>query len=806
MKKQNSARNVRMMTAVATSVIMAFMPLATHGQDAGNSVTIKRDGYGIPHVYAETTYGLFYGYGYALAEDRLFQMEMVKRSVLGTASEVLGEEHVNLDISSRSRFDPTSIRAQIEALSEDDRNIFEGYADGFNARIAEVLAAPETLMPKQFIDFDFEPSAWTGFDVAMLYVGTMAGRYSHSSSELSNLRLLQQLQEAHGDDLAAILFDQILWLEDPLAPTTVPRTGDQLSTLNLATLRNHMQKLAPLAGEEAVASVMEPVTADTWPTASNLWILGPDRTTDESTILLNGPQFGNFNPAYVYSIGLHGAGFDLTGNTPFALPVILFGTNGTISWGATAGPLDVNDYYQLILNPDDPHSYLFDDVYRPMEHRSETIAVRDGEDVVIDVYSSVHGVVTDFDIENDTAYAFKRSWDGYEIQSLLGWIHSTRAQNYVEWLEQAERVATTINWYFADSSGNIGYVSPGYLPVRPDNQDVRLPAIGDGSMEWQGFRPFSDVPKTYNPNQGYVVNWNNRSAPGEVATREGGGWSIADRVVELSARIDLEERHSAEAVWDLNEIASYADVNARYFLPYISEAAEGLADDDELRAIVDQLANWDMLAVPGEGGMFSDPSVTIFRAWLAAMIDKVIADDSPVVNLSPNLIRVATGPQLLYNALLGEDSGVPQNYDFFNGASAGEKQELIIETLRETVASLARTHGSDDIGSWLSPYGPHVFSTRNFLGVQQASGDEELRLPSAMNRGTQNNIVIFSDDGVSLCTVAPPGQSGFIAPDGTKSPHYDDQLELYGEFGCNPQWLTPEQVDANAVSTQTLTW
>lgn len=190
---------------------------------AEKSVTIKRDSYGVPHVYATDTYGLFYGYGYALAQDRLFQMEMMKRAVLGRSAEVLGADYVNRDADSRSRFELSAIRDQLMALPEEDLNIFRGYAAGFNAWISEVMADPGELMPKQFLDMGFEPSEWSDLDVAMLYVGTMAGRYSHSSSEINNLRLLNQLIDQFGEVQGRELFDQVHWLEDPLAPTTVPR-------------------------------------------------------------------------------------------------------------------------------------------------------------------------------------------------------------------------------------------------------------------------------------------------------------------------------------------------------------------------------------------------------------------------------------------------------------------------------------------------------------------------------------------------------------------------------------------------------
>lgn len=803
-------------------------------------VTIKRDGYGVPHIYADDTKGLFYGYGYALAVDRMFQMEMIKRSVLGTVSAVLGSDYISLDQDSRSKFDPASIKKQLAGLPPEDKAIFEGYAAGFNARIQEVLAAPERLMPKQFVDMDFQPSQWSGFDVAMLYVGTMAGRYSGYSSEIQNLATLNDLKAELGDSAGRQMFDQVQWLEDPRAPTTVPRinglnsvaSGKPVPTGNMGratdpqgsgvTVAEKQQRTELAAVSDSVlnanslheAAWRGVVKPQHRPIASNLWLVGPKKTVDGSTILNNGPQFGWFNPAYTYSIGLHGAGYDVTGNTPFALPVILFGTNGTISWGSTAGPLDVNDYYQEKLDSDDPHRYLYDGEYRDMQKRTQTIEVKDQDDITFDIFSTVHGTVTSFDRANNTAYAFKRSWAGYEIQSLMGWLHSMKAQNWEEWLAQAEQVATTINWYYADSSGNIGYVSPGYLPIRPASQDVRLPAVGDGSMEWKGIRPFSEVPKVYNPEQGYIANWNNQPVPGEVAHGDSAHWSAADRVNELKARIEAEPMLTPQAVHDLVRPTSFADTNARYFLPYLAEATRDLKPEDgAVYEAAQRLASWDMLNTNADDSdVYDEPSVTIFRAWLAGMIDKVLADDLPeTFDLSAGYpgkytggsVKPGNGSQLLYNAFLGDDAGVAQTFDFFNGADQSEKLSLTLAALREAVAGLEDRYGSDQ-KTWLTPVTKHRFIVNNFLGVPQAGSDETLSLPTFMNRGTQNDEVTFSEGEVSLCVAAPPGQSGFVAPDGTEAPHYRDQLTLYQNFNCKTERLTKSEVDADTSSVRRL--
>ena len=319
-----------------TASTPAWSATATRSESADQGVTIKRDTYGIPHVYANTTRGIFRGFGYAVAQDRLFQMEMSRRTTQGTVSEVMGAAYLALDKDTRNGFDPAAIQAQVAALPQEDRDILEGYAEGMNLWLDAVAASPQTLMPKQFLDYGFSPSRWTAYDVAMVWVGTMANRYSDSSSEIPNYGVLQELIAAKGETEGRALFDQLVWLDDPLAPTTVPREG----AIGKAGPRAPSQRpqLAPMTpglrdvGVEMNARSGGGEWPNTAPVASNIWITGKGRTVDAKSVLVNGPQFQWFNPSYVFGIGLHGAGWDFAGNTPFAYPSVIFGTNGEISW------------------------------------------------------------------------------------------------------------------------------------------------------------------------------------------------------------------------------------------------------------------------------------------------------------------------------------------------------------------------------------------------------------------------------------------------------------------------------------------
>ncbi|MCB1252940.1 MAG: penicillin acylase family protein [Austwickia sp.] len=784
----------------------------SRGPEAPAKVTITRNAYGIPHVYAQTTYDLFRGYGYAVAQDRLFQMEMSRRSTQGTVAEVLGPQYLAFDKDTRAGADPASIKAQLAALSKEDRDVFDGYAAGMNEWLATIATDTTHLMPKQFLDYGFAPSTWTGYDVAMVWIGTMANRYSDSTAEVANLKVLQQLTAAYGPDRGRTLFDQLVWPEDPLAPTTVPATGAVGTPIG--TGRGQLRPITP-GLDDAADRAMARSGGGAWPqsapTASNIWITGKDKSADAKSVLINGPQFQWFNPSYVYGIGLHGAGYDFAGNTPFAYPAVIFGTNAQISWGATAGPMNVVDMYQERLDPANPRRYVHNGAYRDMTVRTETIHVRGAADVSYDVLGTVHGPVTSVDTAQGVAYSKKRSWAGAEVSSLLAWVKLSKARDFNEFRDLAGKFAISINWYYADKQGNIGYISPGRLPIRPANQDVRLPALGDGTMEWTGLNSPTANPLSYNPAQGYLANWNNQAAPG--FNNDYGNWSVVDRVDQITTALASRRQFTAQQLWDLNQQFSYADLNLRYLAPTLATSVAGLPATDPARRDVELVTSWSGQTRDTDGdGFYEGPQPAIMRAWLPLLFQAVLADDLPpevfaayagagyARPVEQTSVRPAPGTKLVYNALLGARAGVPQKVDFFNGAAPAS---VLLSTYQQALAQLREQRGADMSG-WTVPVARINYSAKNFLGIPQAGADETIVGPQYANRGTENNMAVLGQGQARLCLAAPPGQSGFIAPDGTRSPHYADQLELYASFSCRSEELTMAQVRAAAVSTTSL--
>ncbi|SDV50702.1 penicillin acylase family protein [Chitinasiproducens palmae] len=818
-------------------------------------VTIKRDEFGVPHVYAATTYALFYGYGYAVAQDRLFQMEMAKRSTQGTVSEVLGEKFVKFDQSIRGNYWPASIQRQLAALPATERDILEGYAAGMNAWIARVDAEPDRLLPKQFADFGFRPGKWDAFDVAMVFVGTMANRFSDANTEIDNLALVTALQDRYGADKGMALFNQLKWLVNPDAPTTVPASegvypievgpslspapgrahagpdaaragraamqplprydsaapmlarlalGDDGALLGLDTTSNAATTLAQVAryGQTGPAG---------FPTTSNMWIVGKAKARGARAIMLNGPQFGWFAPAYTYGIGLHGAGFDLVGNTPFGYPCILFGHNGKVSWGSTAGLGDDVDVFAEQLDPADPNRYLHAGAWHDMEKRVETIRVKGAAPVTQQIYRTVHGIVTQRDAARHIAYAKARAWEGLEVQSLLAWTHQAQAQDWQSWTAQAAKHALTINWYYADTAGNIGYVHTGAYPARRRGHDPRLPVPGTGEWDWQGLLPFSANPKVYNPKQGWLANWNNSPEKGYPSSDAYALiWSKADRVDEIVTRITARDRLGVDDMWQILKETSAVDVNRRHFLPFIAHAATSLPSSDDRAKLAQLLAAWDGQNRDAQhAGRYDTAGPAIMDAWLAAMLKRTLGEVVPAPYANWFLAtgyaapqdgptasaNISNGSKVLYEALRGTRSSVPQRFDIFGGKRT---DDVIVAALGDALDALRPTLGAD-LATWRAKTVPLTFRSNNFFGVPQANAGEAVRTPQYMNRGTENDLIVLGVNGaartVAAYDVVAPGQSGFVAPDGTPSPHYADQLALYTQYGRKPLWHSQADVD-----------
>lgn len=803
------------------------LDVAHEGLERAVQLTLYRDEYGVPHVFANSNYGVYFGYGYAVATDRLFQMEMLKRTAQGRVAEVLGDDYLELDQKLRTQYNHPLVRSQVDALSGRDREILAGYAAGFNTRLDELAASDEQVLPKPFYDYGFEPSHWTSYDVASIFVGSLAHRYADFNSERDNLAFLQAMEARHGKEAAWRLFNGAKWLKDRTSPTTVARKGN----IEIAPLERpgYLDQLAHSEGgshlifdeQERFAGLSSTDTkraqfkrdiaqrgygahAEFTP-ASNYWAVSD--LSDAKGALFNGPQFDFAMPSYVYAIGLHGGDFDLVGNTLLALPSMLFAHNNDLAWGSTAGISDLTDEFYLELNPENPEQYRYQGEWREFESWSETIAVKGDDDVIVKARKAVQGMVQEWSPEAGYAWVRARAWEGHALEDLMTWVWLATDRSLEAAELRLEGKSTNINLYTMDKYGRLGYVHTGKYPRRAPGHDPRLPVVGDGSMDWQGLRPYSDNPKVREPQQGYVVNWNNRPAADWVSSDLWPfTWSRADRAHILIDEVEAMLGGTVAEMVDINTRSSFEDVNHRYLMPLLVQAVAAIPEDQRMQSALAVLQQWDKSWKADEHGEYAAPN-TLMEAWVRQLNREVFLDD--VGEEQFHLFAATNYPNHKLGASLGTPVGVRTLvklvddlaagqvvYDFLNGKSVSS---VVLKTMNSAIDELEASQGKD-WSQWRLKSAPMVWAPVNFRGVPQASPNNRLTFPTYQNRGTENNFFVATGDGIEARDINPPGQGGHLAADGSPASRYDDQFELYNRFEYKSLPFTEAAVKASAVT------
>jgi penicillin amidase len=727
-------------------------------------VVIVRDDFGVPHVYAESERGLFFGNGYAVAQDRLFQMEKYRRAARGTAAEALGASALNAD--KEVRLQGYSQEEQLkmwESLPSELKLALQSYADGVNARAKEAIEKgqlpDEMKMAMAFTGLKWQ--AWHPTD--SLAIGQMMLRRfgGGGAGELRNLRMLAQLQAQCGEEKAMKIFNDLFFKNDPASPVTVPNHrklstdfGSGLNRFAQQASQRHRLNPLPKSVDRAIAiaewhASMELAQREHLPTkwGSYGWVVSPKKSASGRAMLVGGPQMGFGTPQIAHEIHLSCPQFNCIGMGFAGIAGVLIGYNDHLAWTTTSGIMDNEDVFAEKLNPDNPRQYWFKGKWHDMGHRVEVVKVRGQDDVKLDVYRTVHGPVLEIDEKNHVAYAKRMAYWKREPLQLQAFRIFNRAKGLKEFEKGARQIQASHNFFVATKKGDVGYWFCGLAPIRAKGYDVRLPASGTGEQEWRGFMKFDDMPRSINPKQGYLCNWNNKPAAW-WDNSDSPVWGAIFRIHRIQQLLETKPKISFEDMRDIVEDIGTYDLTVDYFKPLILKAVSQLPHANggvPFHEAADYLRQWDNHAKGGEVGK------TVFDAWMNAARELVFVDDLGALGRSGDFNRVA--PTLLLHALSGAQSSVSMNYDFLNGKDA---DTLIVDALRQAVEKLTQDKG-EDMTQW-----GYVRGTINLSP-----------LPSipAMNRGTYIQIVELSND-IRGVNILPPGQS-----EDPKSPHYSDQRE-----------------------------
>ncbi|HEV7678187.1 MAG TPA: penicillin acylase family protein [Candidatus Dormibacteraeota bacterium] len=650
---------------------MQFQRTGTGTNPGGNAAaTVYRDSSGVPQIYAASEDDLFYAMGYAMAQDRLFQMEAFRHVGHGTLAELTGASGIPMDEAVRRVSEGAAARtAELQKQPASVRSELSHFTAGINQYISEASTDP-SKMPAEFVllnDLPIKP--WADDDTLAFgeYAGRFFGEFGHG--ELGAAKTYLDLVAKLGQPAAEKAFADLYPLDDPRAPHTIPDSSGTFPRHTGANVPggggaagspyvNHDPATLPpsadvasveklVDGQAATVSLLQRVLAiPRW--GSNAIVESGSRTDNGNPRLYGGPQTGWAVPGFFWEVELHDPQRDQRGVTVPAIPLLVIGRNSDTAWTVTSG-LDANSDLFVEQLDSSNNTYTNKGATRTVDAHSEQIGcnnpptaavgaigfLRGGASgsppatcpvmpTTINVYHTVHGAALADPDSTHHLYVRQSAIDGNLVTSLLAWDRAGQQHDPAAFGSALSSMALCFNFFYVDGHGTIGYWHVGKLPIRPGNVDPGLPMPGSGAYDWQGYEAFADMPHAVNPATGYLVNWNNKPARGWWSKSLDGVstsvWGDEDQVSSLAAVVGGVQAPTFERFSLFARDVAYLDNRARVFMPYLTSALAA-SSDARLQALLPALREWDMQRVDRNGdGKYDTPAVVFFDRFVQFLL------------------------------------------------------------------------------------------------------------------------------------------------------------------------------------------
>ncbi|HEY2307106.1 MAG TPA: penicillin acylase family protein [Streptosporangiaceae bacterium] len=635
---------------------------------AAQGFTIVRSSYGVPTITATSQARMWFGAGWAQAQDRMVQLELTRRAVEGTLSAIFGPSQVSQDTTVRTLFyTPAELAAQFQSLPAATRMAITEFSDGINAYEASAYASPASEAQKVPYEFfvlgqalgltgPYQPAAWQPGDTVA--VGNFLARQfgGGGGSELTNLQFLQYLENEliksgakNPFGTAAAIFNDARWTNDRTAPTTVPRPSlapsASASPAKADAALLHAAAGLPAISHAVLAKAAAKLSADRATIlktgaamrvlshgGSNAVAVAPWRSADHHALLWGAPQEGFGTPSVDGEEYLHAPGYDAGGMYITGEPFILIGRNANLAWTTTSEELvDQRIYIEHNVNyAANPPTYEFNGQQIPMQAIPETIDVAGQPSVNLTVLRTIDGPVVLADPADHLAISLRfASWNK-ETGTLAGFAQLGGDANLAQFRHSMSLVTTLHNFLYADRHGNIAYFGDGLVPIEPRGVDPRLPGAGDGTQQWTGFVPFAQMPHSINPRQGFLDNWNTKPSQQAFYQQNSGDeyWGtifrsqLISQLAKASTSINIKYLEGIEHAIGTIDNGDNTRPAARYFIPYLVSAYQALvkagdpivspATHPDLRPAIGALEHWNGVTTLGS------PAMSIFMNFLEA--------------------------------------------------------------------------------------------------------------------------------------------------------------------------------------------
>src|SRR5580658_532391 len=721
----------------------------------GGTTEIKRDRAGVPHVFAGSTPDLFFGLGFAMAQDRLWQMDRLRRRALGRQAEILGAAYVASDVAHLTVGIDQIAEREATAMDAATRALIERFVAGINRQI-EILG---TDLPVEFHVLDYAPAPFTVRDVVAIGRGiwwSLNGRI---------------------DRLAAAEAARMLPTEALRTLYLTPEASE-----NLVVPSATLSRAGGVGTDDA--------------TGSNNWALAAALTGTGHPVLCGDPHQPFWVPSSWYEYALHAPDDDAAGAGHPGFPGMWWGCNRTAAWCITNNAASTRDLYRETVHPEDARRYRDGDTWREFGERSMTIPVRNEPARARTIRSTVRGpvvneLITPVTEGGDPPLALR--WVGAEhIDDLRAGIAVSRAKTFSGFRDALRDWSIAVfNFVYADRAGNIGYQMAGRVPVRgrvyPGFRDADNPAD-----QWQGYIPFDGLPSSYNPARGYVASANQRIVAPDYKHPIYGAYSQGHRGVRIDQA--FAGQHGLDRAKNIRFQNDVKNCRAELLCPHILRLLAGSADGDVAQVIA-ELTGWNYRYDQASS------APTVFETFMALWTRHVLAAHLPARLLDLTVQQTGLATSLLEGAAA----------DYF---SSGTATQAIAVTKQSVVALRARL-GADPAGwqwervhlaHWRHPVSSPVLAGAVDIGPAPVDGGShtvrntggELP-PHGASSGAEYRIVVDFGDPSSFLAVQNIGNSGVPG-----SPHYRDQFRPWIDGTYHVVHLTREAVDHDCASTTRL--
>jgi penicillin amidase len=767
-------------------------------------VDIVRNNANVPHIFGATDEDVFYALGYAHAQDRLWQMTMLRRTAQGRLSEVFGARTLKIDELLR-RFDIYTLAlSSVEAQDAPTRAALEAYAAGVNAWIGQVNARALGRGAPEFFLFSPEIAAWQPAD-SIAIIKLMALQLS-SHLEAEVLRAQVSLAVSP-DQLRDILPD------DPGGGiTALPPYGEIAPGLSPGT---HRMRIAE--------DPLSPVARMPFAGASNAWAAMPARSAAGGALLANDPHLGFSAPAIWYLARLELSSGGVIGGTIPGMPAILVGRSDALGWGLTTAYVDDQDIVLERLNPANPGEYATAEGWVPFSERRSIITVKDAEPVTVTLQWSKAGPVLPGDVYDlgtvtPSDHVAALSWtalDGADT-SMTAALRMMRAQSVDEALAAgALYIAPAQNLTVADKDG-VALQVIGRVPARDPAHATqgRMPAPGEArENRWLGFFPYEENLRVRDPASGLLGNTNNRTVDAPFPRHQSFLWGDTQRIQRWLTLMGTREVHTRESFIEAQ--LDTVSPTARLLLPLIgadlwftgSPAPDGTPERRRQRAL-EMLAEWN-----GEMNEHL-PEPLIAEAWMRALQARLIRDE-----LGPLADAFTHVDPVFLERVFRDTGGASRWCDVIQSAALETCTEVAAMALDEALLTLVERYGPA-IESWRwgdAHQATHDHAVlgevpvlRYFVNIRQSTSGGDTTLMRGRTSGEEPEpfLNVHGAGYRGVYDFADPGSSVFIISTGQSghplSRHYDDLGVLWRRGEYIPMSLDPELARAAAVGVTRL--